>query len=224
LEYSYQEKLGEMIYNDGTANNGKDLLGLLAIVEDGGNWGTLGGIDASTTNTWWRNNEVDHDVDWVDPNFADTTTAQEGDVITGISAMRQLYFLCVKGNQQPDIGLTHVDTFSQYEAALTSNQRHTNTEAARHGFMNLKFKNATMFWDSEYINPTAGVPGTGGNVGLLYFLNSNFLKVIIDTQTNFLQTPFIRPHNQDARSSQTLFMGNVVPLNRQRHGVLWNFA
>lgn len=218
LKYSLYEKLGEIAYGDGSADDGKAFLGLDALVEDiaAASMGTVGGIDSGTYD-WWRNQQLDFDTTYTtDSAFADKADAAEGDVITGETAMRSLYLSCCRGPFQPDLGITHVDTWGQYEAALSQNQRFTDTETASHGFMNLKFKNATMGWDASYIN--------SGAVGLLYFLTSEFMKIIVDTETNFKNTDFIRPHNQDARSSQVLLMGNMVVTNRQRHGVLWNFS
>lgn len=205
LKMSFQEVLGEMAFGNGSGNGGKDFLGLDALVEDGGTFGTVGGIN-SNTHTWWRNQRR------AGGDFDGTGSIAVGDTINGQTWVRQLYRDCVKGSQQPDLAITHVDTYNEYEAALTQNQRHTDVDTAMHGFMNLKVYNAVMSWDAAYIN--------GGAVGLLYMLNSEFLKIIVDSETNFVSTPMVRPHNQDARTSQILLMGNMVATNRSRQGVL----
>lgn len=216
LEMSYQQKLGEMIFKDGTGNSGKDFLGLQALVEDGGTFGTLGGIDG-TANPWWQNQQAALTDLVGDNDFDETTSAATGDVIGGITGLRIMYLRSTVQKQQPDLGITYVDTFGEYEAALSEHQRHVDKEVGNHGFMNVKFKNMVVSWEDQFISDGAG--GFGG-VGLFYLLNSRFLGVTLDTETNFLQTPFVRPHNQDARSSQTLLMGNMTVSNRSRQGVI----
>ena len=225
LEYSWQEKLGSMAYLDGTGNAGKDILGLDALVETGtGGFGTLAGIDAVAGggNEWWQPTVLDFDDTYTGTQFDQTTGMHEGDIITGQTAVRTLYRTCSVGASQPDLGITHGTTYEQYEAALTTNQRHTDTVTAKHGFDNLKHRNAVVAWEDEYI--LADDNTTQGGIGRWYFLNSKFLKVVIDSATNFLQTPFVRPHNQDARTSQTLLMMNLVATNRKRQGVLFDFS
>ena len=208
LRISLAEKLGRIAYADGSEDSNQAFLGLDALVEAGAN-SVLGGIDSSA-NTWWRNQQLSTgDFD---------APAAGSDTIDGQTWMRSLYNSCTKGNQQPTMGLTYVDTYEQYEASLTQNQRFVDTDTASHGFQNLRFKNAVVSWDQDYIIGTAG---TAGGIGRFYFLNDQYLKVILDSGTNFVNTPFIRPHNQDARTSQVLVMGNMVVTNRQRHGVMY---
>lgn len=211
LRISLGEKLGRIAYADGTEDSSKAFLGLDALVETSTN-SVVGGIDSST-NTWWRNQKIAAVGDF-------NGAGAGGDTIAGQATMRQLYNLCTKGNQQPTIGLTYVTTYEEYEAALTEHQRFTDTDTASHGFQNLRFKNAVVAWDQDYIQGTTGT----GTLGHFYFLNENYVKVILDSGTNFINTPFIRPHNQDARTSQILVMGNMAVTNRQRHGVAYGIT
>lgn len=213
LRISLAEKLGRIMYADGSEDSDQAFLGLDALIEAGSN-STLGGIDSSA-NTWWRNQQL---------SVGDFDAPAAGsDTIDGQTWMRQLYNSCTKGNQQPTIGLTYVTTFEEYEAALTANQRFVDTDTASHGFQNLRFKNAIVSWDQDYIIGTDGI-GSPGSIGHFYFINDQYLKVILDSGTNFINTPFIRPHNQDARTSQILVMGNMVVTNRQRHGVMYDIT
>lgn len=215
LKISMGEKLGRISYADGSEDGGKAFLGLQSLVSTGNP--TVGGIDSSTA-TWWQNQKVDMGT----AAFATATGAALGDTIRGQTELRKLYLKCTKGNQQPTIGFTHQDTFGQYEASLADNQRYVDTTTASHGFMNIRYKNAAILWDESYIRGnTSNTPGT---VGKFYLLNEEYIKVILDSGTNFLPTPFLRPHNQDARTSQVLVMGNMVVTNRSRNGVLHNFV
>jgi hypothetical protein len=199
-----QLEMSEMIFRDGTGNSNKDLLGLEALVEvpPGGTYGTLGGIDANA-NTWWQN-QHDTLVTLVgDDDFNLTTSASAGDVIGGITALRIMYLRATVRNQQPDLGITHVDTYGELEAAYSEHQRHVDKETGNHGFMNMKFKNAVVSWEDPYISSDGA--GTYGAVGLFYFLNSRFLKVVIDSQTNSQPGCTVEPDSPHGES------GHVEP-------------
>lgn len=216
LRMSFNEVLGAMAFGRGLGNGGKDFLGLRALVEPG-SYGTVGGIDGNTY-TWWRNQAVAASGYPGGGNFDATGTA---DTIEGQTMVRDLYMKCVRGTQQPDLAITHLTTYSEYEAALAQNERFTDSTTAMHGFMNLKVKNATMAWEESYIWGGASPFTTVGSVGQFYMLNSQFLQVVVDSETNFVSTPFVRPHDQDARTSQILLMGNLVASNRKRQGVIY---
>ena len=216
LQISLGEKLGRVSFGDGTEDGGKSFLGLSALIETGAvAFSVLGGID-SAANTWWRNQV--YDVSGLDGgNFDGTAVKAGGDVINGQTWMRRLYNLCSQNNDQPTLGVTHMTTYEEWEASLESNLRYTDTEMAQWGFTNTRFKNAIVVWDKDHIVGTTGV----GTLGRFYFINEKYLKVILDSGTNFINTPFIRPHNQDARSSQILVMGNMVTTNRRKSGVMF---
>ena len=55
-------------------------------------------------------------------------------------------------------------------------------------------------------------------------INTKFFGVKYDSQTNFKNTPFQQPVNQDAKVSHILWMGNTTISNRRKHGVLYNIA
>lgn len=57
------------------------------------------------------------------------------------------------------------------------------------------------------------------NAGALYMLNSRYLKFTVDKETEFVSTDFIRPENQDAKTSQILLMANMTQSNSARQGV-----
>jgi hypothetical protein len=218
LRMSFDEKLAEMAFLDGSGNGGKDLLGLRALVENNATFGTLGGINANT-HTWWRNQKLDMTAFFAAGNFDGAGAG--GDLIAGFSAVRKLYLACSNNpGGQPDFGLTHVDTYAEFEAALSDDVRYTDLDTAQHGFMNLKHKNATVSWEQTYILGGTPAAPTFGTVGNWYFLNSQFLKIIVDSETNFKAEPFVTPANQDARTSKLLLMGNNVVTNRRVHGVL----
>jgi len=192
-EKSLIEELDRMAFLDGTGNASQDIFGLALLVEDGAAWlSNVAGIDR-TVETWWRN------------QFIGTV----GSFATnGIDKMRTLYNLCSKGNIHPDLVLTTVTTFEDYEKKLAVNERFLDMETGDAGFQNLLFKGAIIMYD------------TYCQSGYLYMLTSDYIWWYVDSQTDFYSTPFIRPGNQDARTSQLLIMGNLAASNCARQGLM----
>ena len=201
-EESFREKLDEMAFSDGSGNEGKDILGLKALIPISPLTGTVGGIDRATVgNEWWRNK---YD--------ATGYTTWGGASDTAIKAMRSMYNNCSKGNIHTDLILTTKDVYGLYEGACVLNERFTDSKVADAGFENIKFKGATIMFD-EYCTAT-----------YMYFLNSKYLQWIIDSQINFKNTPFQKPVDQDCKVSQILLMCELVISNAQRHGILSGMA
>ncbi len=201
-EESFREKLDEMAFSDGTGNTGQDILGLRALIPISPITGTVGGINRATAgNEYWRN-KFD----------ATGYTTWGGATDTAIKAMRSMYNEASKGNIHPDLILTTRSVYGLYEGACVLNERFTNTKVADAGFENIKFKGATIMFD-EYCT-----------AGYMYFLNSKYLNWVVDTQTNFKNTPFQKPVDQDAKVSQILLMCELVISNAARHGILSGMA
>lgn len=182
-EITMKEELNRMFFGDGTGNDSKDIYGLQLLAEEGTAWGTLGGIDRSDSlNAWWRNQ-------W---------TGAIGSFATGgLDAMRTGYNNASRGNEHPDIGITTQAVYEWYEKSLVSSERFEDKTTGDAGFTNLKFKGMVLGYDVEV--PT----------GYMWMLNSAYLEYIVDSQTDLINTPFVRPQDQDARSSQILLMANL---------------
>ena len=122
--------------------------------------------------------------------------------------MRTLYNTCSKGNIHPDLILTTQTVFEYYEKVLQSQERFVDTATLDGGFENLKFKGATMMFDLY------------AQSGVMYMLNSNYMGITVESGTDLVTTPFVRPENQDAKVAQILWMGNMVTSNASRQGKL----
>jgi hypothetical protein len=198
-EISMRDELNRMFYADGTGNASKDIFGLQLLVENGAAWGTLGGIDRSDAlNLWWRNQ-------WSNMTGVSFAT-------TGISRMRTVYNSASRGNEHPDIGICDQTTFERYEAKLEAAERFTQQDVGDAGFQNLKFKGMVLGYDEQCTGLVAG--------GLMYMLNSRYLEWVVDSETDLVNTEFVRPENQDAKVSQILLMANLVTSNAARQAVL----
>jgi len=131
-EESIKESLNDMLFADGTGNNGKDFNGLGNII---GTTNTVGGIDGNT-NTWWRST--------VDSTPGALTLLQMAAAFNSAS----------RGNDHPDLIVTTQTLFEKYESLLVQNIRYQDTTKANNGFMNLMFKQAPVVFD---VSCTSGV-------------------------------------------------------------------
>ena len=61
-------------------------------------------------------------------------------------------------------------------------------------------------------------------LGSVFALNTKFYKLVIDSQTDFVTTPFIEPENQTAKTAKILFMGNATVSNMRKLGVAYGIA
>ena len=157
--------------------------------------GTVGGINQATAgNAFWASSE----------------TAVGGAITT--LAMSTMYNDVSVGNDQPSIIITTQDAYQDYEALLTDQIRYTDTDVADAGFQNLLFKGAPVTFDSACTS------------GVMYFLNTKYLRLVGHTETWFKPTPFVRPTNTDAVYSQILCYGNLTMTNRARQGKLTGIA
>jgi len=199
-EMSLYDEFAKQAYLDGTGNKNKDLLGLAAIVDPAPATGTVGGINAANY-SWWRNYQVEG-----------TKTSTAFDNL--LARMRTAYNTQSKGSagDHPDLYITSQTVYEGWEGLLTVdinfNVAMVDAKLAEMGFENYKFKGARLVWDS-YVTSD-----------IMYVLNSKYLKLFVDTQTDFITTPFIRPGNQDARTSQILWMGELCCSNRSKNGVI----
>lgn len=202
LELSMQLQMNIQLFGDGSGNGGKDITGLLAAVEDGGSWSTYGGINGSVTaNSWWRNAYIDFDATYTDWNTA------SGKSVQGMAAMRNMYNTVSLGNSKPSLIITNQNWFERYEGDIEGDKlRLTNTELADAGFQNLTFKGTPIIFDEDL------------QVNTMLFLNSDFMKFVIGKGRNFVNTPFVKPQNQDAKVSQVLFAGQLTLSKRDQHG------
>lgn len=152
---------------------------------------TVGGIDSSDAdNAWWRSYEEN--------TAGALTLAQMATAYNGVSV----------GNDHPDVILTTQTLFEKYESLLQPQLRYTDTKTADAGFQNLLFKSAPIMYD---VHCTAGV---------MYFLNSKYIKLVGHSDKWFAQTDFVRPENQDARFALIMCYGNLVTSNRKKQGKL----
>lgn len=106
----------------------------------------------------------------------------------------------------PDLLLTTTTIRDYYEASLVPQQRYASDGTGNGSFDKLKFKSAIIDVDSQCTS------------GAMYFLNSDVMELVIDPDTDFKMTDWVKPANQDARVAQYLVALELVIKNRRKLG------
>jgi hypothetical protein len=184
------------LYSDGTASN--QMNGIQALVSDLGT-GTVGGINSSAF-TFWQNQVLSAAAVSVTPSAA---TIEAG-------MMLPLWLQCTRGNDTPDLIVMDSNYFTFFEASQSSLKRYAPSDEGKGGMISLKYKTADVVFDSS----ASGIPANH-----MYFLNSDFLELVVHQDANMEIMPELRSVNQDALVIPVLFQGNLVCSNRARQGV-----
>jgi hypothetical protein len=190
--------LASDIYSDGTTDSGKQIGGLESVLATDGT-GTVGGI-VSGTFTFWKNQ-------FKDGAGADKTTI--GD------KMRELWILCQRGGDITDFIACDDTLYTLYWNGLTDLQRFTSADGVGgDGFgKGLKFVSADVFWDSD---------DSGITTNRMYFLNTDYLKMVVHKDANLNVLEDKVPVNQDGVAIPIIFQGNLTCSNRARQGMLFD--
>lgn len=189
------------LYADGTLPN--QINGLQALVADAGT-GTVGGIDSSSWAFW--QNAVQSAAAPMQGGGAITPSAT-----TIESLMLPLWLNQVRGDDKPDLIVASNDYFTFYEQSQVSIKRYTGDGMeANGGFTSLKYKNADVIFDGG-----SGIPNAH-----MYFLNTDYLELVVHRDANLSVQDEMKPYNQDAAVIPILWMGNMVSSNRRLQGVV----
>lgn len=206
-------------------NATKDLLPLGYFLEKnnqtnpaaGGNVGNISRV----TQSWWR-----HKTGTAASASADTGNSVALAVTTwkGMeTAFKRMWDYCNRGaGGGPQFILSDQIPAETYESALNEKVRYTDTELADIGFNNVKCRGAAVLWDEQVPDISNGTAAI--TLGSAFFINTNFFKLIIDRETEFINTPFIEPENQTAKTAKILLMAQQACSNLRKQGVLYGLA
>ena len=208
-------------------NSAKDLLPLGYFLRkdnttDPTTGGDVGNI-AGDTYDWWRHKTAVADSGTPDTgnSFALSVTTYAGLKV----ALRRMMNYCGRGaGGSPNLVVTNQETFESYENALDTQVRYQDTQMADMGFDTIKLRGATVVWDEYTPGIDDGALAADATDGTAFFLNTNFYKLMIDSQTDIITTPFIEPDNQTAKTAKILFMGNATASNLRKLGVLYGIS
>lgn len=188
------------LYSDGTLPN--QIGGLQALVSDAGT-GTVGGIDSSAWNFWLS--VVQSAAAPIQGGGAVTVSSTT--IENGI--MLPLWLNQVRGDDKPDLIISSNDWFTFYEASQTSLKRYTTDGEAQGGFTSMKYKSADVIFDGG-----SGIPNAH-----MYFLNTDYLEMVVHEDADLSVQDDMKPYNQDATVIPILWMGNMVASNRRLQAV-----
>ena len=182
------------MYSSGSLAN--QVNGLQALVADAGT-GTVGGINSSTW-SFWQNTVRDAS--------DNSVTVSASTIENGM--MLPLWLTLDRGpDDHPDLIVMDNVYYQYFEGSQVSLKRHNDRASADAGFAALKYKNADVLYD-------ANVPASH-----MYFLNTEYLKLVVHKDADLEQVDEQRPVNQDGVVIPILWMGNLVCSNRKQQGV-----
>lgn len=181
----------------------------------GGNMGNI----SRASYAWWR-----HMTAVMDSGSIDTGNdfALDVDTYAGLKVgLKRMYNWCSRGadGSGPNLCVMDQTTYETYENAMDQQVRYYDTDLADMGFDTIRLKGANCIWDE--LVPDIDNGTTALTAGTAFFLNTRFFKLVIDSQTDFITTPFIEPENQTAKTSKLLFMGNTTLSNPRKCGVTY---
>lgn len=198
---TFKNNFSSDVYSDGTLSN--QINGLQALVADAGT-GTVGGIN-STTWTFWKN-LVQSAAAPIQGGGAITVSATTIET----SLMLPLWLSLVRGDDKPDLIVMDNNYFAFYESSQVSIKRYTKADSADGGFDGLKYKGADVIFDGN-----SGIPTNHA-----YFLNTDYLELVVHKDADMEMPEDLKPYNQDAVVMPILWMGNLVCSNRSLQGVM----
>lgn len=197
---TFKNNFSADMYSDGSLPN--QIGGLQSLVSDAGT-GTVGGIDSSVW-TFWK-------------NIVQSAAAplQGGGAIVVSSTTMESLFLplwlaLTRGDDAPDLIVCDNNYFQFYETSQVSLKRYTNDDKVSGGFVSLKYKGADVIFDGG-----SGIPANHA-----YFLNSDYLELVVHKDADLAIMDEMKPYNQDAAVVPILWMGNLVCTNRSLQGLV----
>ena len=194
---TFENNFSSDLYSSGSLSN--QVGGLQAIIADT-NTNTVGGIDASAW-PFWQNTVFDFSVNSITPG---PTTIED--------AMLQLWLLIDRGaGDSPDLIIMDPTYYRYFEASQVSFKQYMKADSAQGGFVSLKYKTADVIWDTT---------GSGIPAAHIYFINSQYLKLVTHVDADMETMDKKEPVNQDGQVVPILWMGNLTVSNRKMQGVM----
>lgn len=196
---TFNNNFSSDMYSAGTLTN--QINGLQALVSDAGT-GTVGGINSSDFSFWLSTVQ------------SAASPLQGGGAVT-VSAstienqiMLPLWLALDRGpDDAPDVIVMDNIYYQFFEGSQVSLKRHNDRKSADAGFVALKYKTADVLFDAQ-------IPASHA-----YFLNTEYLKLVVHKDADLEQVEEQRPVNQDGVVIPILWMGNLTCSNRAQQGV-----
>ena len=184
-----------------SAQTGLTMLGFQDIIADLPTTGTIGGINRATY-SWWRNQYE---------TTAITATTKTGDIFDLVRYMNSTWNTCSDGNEVPDVIFTTLAIYGAYQNLMsgTGYSRFEAKDPVKGIFNgNPSFNGAPVLYDRD-------IPASH-----MYFINSQYTKLKVQTGVNFSKTPFRSPYNQLSKVAFIVFSCQLICNQMRRNGVM----
>ena len=189
-EGTFVNRLAADVYSDGTADNGKQMTGLQALVSKSPATGTVGGI-SRVNYMFWR-------------NLYDATAPTK---LNAEQLLLDMWLKLVRGTDKPDIIIAGNTSYGHLYNAMLERQRFTPAagKMADDGWDSIKFKGAEIVLDG----------GHGGSApdNSFYLLNCDHLFYRPAAKRNMVALSKRMPVNQDASITLLAWCGNMAMNN-----------
>jgi hypothetical protein len=199
-----RDQINSSLYS---AQTGKAPLGFQDIIADdpASTPTTLGGITVSG-NSWWQNKSNNATSDTSFKTITGTNFYQ------GMLRMASTWNDVSEGNEQPTNIFTTNDIYASFEEIFegTGYQRLSANDAPGVDGRLPSFRGIPVQYDRDCAS------------GRIYFLNTNYLKMHMQSGMNFAKTPFKEPSNQMAKVAFIVVGLQITTNNRRRQGVIYN--
>jgi len=190
-----------------SAQTGKAPLGFQDIIADapGTSPTTLGGITVSS-NTWWKNKAENATADTSFKTIVNTNFYE------GMIRMSTLWNAVSEGNEQPTNVFTSNAIYADYEEIFegTGYQRLTGKDKPGVDGRLPSFRGIPVQYDRDCASDR------------IYFLNTKYLKMHMQSGMNFAKSNFKEPANQMAKVAFIIVGLQITTNNRRRQGVVYN--
>ena len=190
-----------------SAQTGKAPLGFQDIIADAPATTptTLGGITISS-NSWWKNKAENATADTSFKTIVNTNFYE------GMIRMSTLWNEVSEGNEQPTNIFTSNAIYADYEEIFegTGYQRLTAKDTPGVDGRLPSFRGVPVQYDRDCASDR------------IYFLNTKYLKMHMQSGMNFAKSPFKEPANQMAKVGFILIGLQITTNNRRRLGVVYN--
>jgi len=201
-ESTMSNKLAGSIYGDGTGSGGKEITGLNSAVSATPATGTYGGIDRATF-AFWRNKVAD---------VKDASATTGAGAIT--NSLNALWGSLVRGSDRPDLIVMDTVMWGNYMQELQAQQRFTNAEVGKSGFVTLKYMDADVVLDG----------GIGGfcPAKTAFMLNTKYISLRPHADRNMVALNPAKRYavNQDSEIQILAWAGNMTCRGAQFQGRL----
>jgi len=189
-------------YSAGTADGGKQIGGLQALVANDPTTGTVGGIDRATWAFW---NNVAFDASTDGGAAASASNIQ--------NYMNRTWVQLCRNSDKPDLIVADNNYWTHYLESLQAIQRITKVSEGEAGFSSLKYMSADVVLDGGF--------GGDAPTDTMYFLNCDYIYFRPHRDRNIAVQDGDRvPTNQDAIVKMLFFAGNMALSNASLQGVL----